>query len=139
MRRGFFIGAACVGVLWGMVSCNTDPEVQVKKQIETVYMPETKIKTVTEEVNSPPSDDCITFLDATQDLLEGQALLSQSKGELAEIADSLQLNLANDDPVKVVQLQREMRLVQTKMNNAWLGIGDADATMRVLGDPCREE
>ena len=133
----FLAGLAMMGMAWYMQSSSYQYE-EVKPVQPVIQV--TDIKTVTKEVRMPATNECVIYIDAVNKLREGQRQLSLTKGLMKIVLDDLQMNVFTDDPFVVKDLQKRMNELQQEMNNAWIKIGDASATVDKYEpgqEPCR--
>ena len=125
-RRAFVLGMALIGTVWLGQSLTSTPHTDYHPtETQKVYVTDT----VTKEVPREVSAECTTYIEAVQKLRNGQQVLSKSKGEMQRVLDDVQINLFVRSGLKVKELQEEMNTLQQTMNNAWVDIGDASATI----------
>ncbi|UVK61791.1 hypothetical protein SEA_MRWORMIE_85 [Gordonia phage MrWormie] len=134
----FILGACMVGAIWTAESASSPaPE----EPNEPVGVPAVQVTRVVEkEVPRPVGPKCKYYMKHVTELIEGQSVLSETKGRMKEVLDELQVNLLTNDPFVIKRLQGEMNGLQQQMNNAWHSIGEANAKISQyspgIDDPC---
>ncbi|AUV60693.1 hypothetical protein HOS75_gp037 [Gordonia phage SteveFrench] len=132
---GFILGASMVGAIWmAEASSATQPDTEPQEPMK-VYVTEQ----VEKEVPRKVSPQCQWYLEEVDNLVDGQWELSLAKGRMKQMLDDIQLNIFNQDPFKIKELQGQMKSVQNQMDNAWVAIGDATSKLdryEKEGNPC---
>jgi hypothetical protein len=136
MKRGILIGALMMATLWGLVAGCTGPDVVTKTKTEVVTYTDVETQTITKEVEKPITQECEWYTQAVDDLTSALEVLSNSKAQMAEATRIFGASVKTGDTSQAVEVERQMRLAQTGMDNAWLDIGDAESDLDRYDGAC---
>lgn len=136
MKKGILIGLFSMASLWGIVSCNTDPEVIVKDKIEKVYLTDVQTQTVTKEVKKPQSKECKWFIEAAEELNDAYAAASTAQGSMKSAVDQFDSSLGTEDVRVAADVQSRFRRARAEMESSWLAIGTAQASFEKYEGAC---
>jgi hypothetical protein len=140
LKKLFLIAWAAVTLLALFDYGATPEKVTVTKTVtktDRVYVPDTEYKTITKEVDMPPTKDCVTYVEKVGDMDAAMVALSHTKGDLEALVVQVKAAAGSGDVVESVRLREEGWAVENLLDNLYNELSEPWTWLTLNPDACK--